>query len=80
MKKDLGVNIENELKFLKHIESQVNKANKQLGLIRRLFEFLNAEAMKQLFVAVVCLNLEFGNIMWSAKLAKDKNLIMFKDV
>jgi hypothetical protein len=35
--KDLGVNIDNELKFSKRIEGQVNKANKQLGLIRRSF-------------------------------------------
>jgi hypothetical protein len=33
MEKDLGVNIDNELKFSKHMEGQVNKANKRLGLI-----------------------------------------------
>jgi hypothetical protein len=31
--------------------------------------------MKQLFVAVVRPNLEFGNVVWSPKLEKDKNLI-----
>jgi hypothetical protein len=75
MEKYLGVIIDNELKFSKHIEGQVNKANKGLGLIRRSFEFLDAEAMRQLFVSVVRLNLEFGNVVWSAKLEKDKNLI-----
>jgi hypothetical protein len=75
MEKYLGVIIDNELKFSKHIEGQVNKANKGLGLIRRSFEFLDAEAMRQLFVSVVRLNLELGNVVWSAKLEKDKNLI-----
>ena len=73
MEKDLGVSVDNELKFSKHIEAQVNKANKRLGLIRRSFEFLDAEAMKQLFVAVVRPNLEFGNVVWSPKLEMDKN-------
>jgi hypothetical protein len=75
MEKDLEVNIDNEFKFSKHIEGQVNKANKRLGLIRRSFEFLDAKALKQLFVAVVRPNLEFGNVVWSPKLEKDKNLI-----
>jgi hypothetical protein len=30
--------------------------------------------MEQLFAAVVCLNLEFTNVMWSSKLEKDKIL------
>jgi hypothetical protein len=63
------------LKFSKHMEGQVNKANKRLGLIWRSFEFLDAEAMKQLFVAVVRPNLEFGNVVWSPRFEKDKNLI-----
>jgi hypothetical protein len=66
--------IDNELKLSKHIESQINEANKQLGMIRCSFNFLDAEAMKQLFVAVVHPNLEFGNIAWSPKF-EDKNLI-----
>jgi hypothetical protein len=72
MEKDLGVNINNELIFSTHIEGQVNKASKRLGLIRRSFEFLDAEAMKQLFVAVVRPNLEFGNVVWSPNLKRQK--------
>jgi hypothetical protein len=75
MEKDLEVNIDSELKFSKHIEGQVNKANKRLGLIRRSFEFLDAKAMKQVFVAVVRPDLEFGNVVWSPKFEKGKNLI-----
>jgi hypothetical protein len=75
MEKDLGVNIDNKLKFSKHIEGQVNKANERLGLIRRSFEFLDAQAMKQLFVAVVRPILEFGNVVWAPKFKKDKNFI-----
>ena len=43
LERDLGVNVNNELKFSRHIESQVNKANGIQGLIRRSFEFLDCE-------------------------------------
>jgi hypothetical protein len=61
MEKDLGVNVDNELKSSKHIKAQVNKTNQRLGQIRRSYENINAEAMKLLFVAVVRPSLEFGN-------------------
>ena len=73
--KDLGINIDNKLKFSKHIEIQVNKANKILGLIRRSYQFLDCKSLKQLFVALVRPHLEYGNSVWSPKLEKDKQLI-----
>jgi hypothetical protein len=54
---------------------QANTSNKLLGLIRRSYEFLDAEAMKQLFVAVVRPNLEFGHVVWSPRFEKGKNSI-----
>jgi hypothetical protein len=71
LEKDLGVNIDNELKFSKHIEGQVNKANERLELISRSFELLDAEAMKQLFAAVVRLETSCGH----RNLKMTKNLI-----
>ena len=72
MEKDRGVNVDNELKFSKHIEAQVNKGNQRLGLIRCSYEYIDAEAMKLLFVTVVSPNLEFGNAVWSPKLERTK--------
>ena len=43
--KDLGVIIDEKLKFDKHTEAQVNKANKVLGLLRRSFETLDKETL-----------------------------------
>ena len=37
VEKDLGVYVDKELKFSKHIEVQANKSNKLLGLIRRSY-------------------------------------------
>jgi hypothetical protein len=75
LERDLGVYVDNDLKFSQHIETQVNKANKLLGLIRRSYEYLDGESMKMLFVALVRPHLEFGNVVWSPRLEKDKHLV-----
>ena len=73
--KDLGVMVDNELKFSRHVEEQVAKANKILGLIRRSYQFLDKESLRLLFTALVRPHLEFNNVAWSPRFQKDKNLI-----
>ena len=51
--KDLGVMVDNELKFSRHVEAQVAKANKILGLIRSSYQFLDKESLRLLFTALV---------------------------
>ena len=60
--KDLGVIIDEKLKFDKHTEAQVNKANKVLGLLRRSFETLDKETLVWLFKALVRPHLEYCNL------------------
>ena len=73
--KDLGVEVDNELKFSKHIETQVSKANRILGQIRRSFQFLDVETMRQLFTSLVRPHLEYANVVWAPRMKKDINLI-----
>ena len=75
LEKDLGVHMDSELKFSQHLERQVNKANRLLGLIRRSFDYLDGDTMKLLFAALVRPHLEFGNCVWAPYLEKDKKLI-----
>ena len=63
--KDLGIPMDSELKFSKHVEEQVNKANRILGLIRRSYEQLDKESMNLLFTALVRPHLEFGNVCFT---------------
>ena len=46
-----------------------------MGLTRRFYEHLDAESMQLLFVALVRPHLEFGNVVWSPRLEKDKKLV-----
>jgi len=64
--------LDKDLRFSQHIETRVNRL---LGLIRMSYEHLDAESMKLLFVALVRPHLEFGNVVWSPRLEKDKKLV-----
>ncbi len=75
LEKDLGIHVDPSLKFSKHVEVQVNKANRILGLIRRSYQHLDMESFKRLFTALVRPHLEYGVVVWSPRLIKDKDMI-----
>ena len=75
---DVGVLVDTDLKFSKHVEEQVNKVNRTLGLIRRSFQFLNRESMKLLFTDLVRPHLEFGYVAWAPRYQKD--ILLIEDV
>lgn len=62
--KDLGVLIDNDLKFHRQTASAVKKANSALGLIKKSFAFLDDEIMSLLFKSLVRPHLEYGNVIW----------------
>ena len=47
--KDLGVLIDNELKFTKHIKGIVAKANRMIGLIKISFENIDEDMFTNLY-------------------------------
>ena len=73
--KDLGVIIDEKLKFDKHTEAQVNKANKVLGLLRRSFETLDKETLVWLFKALVRPHLEYCNTVTYPVYEKEAKLL-----
>ena len=60
---DLGITIDDKLKFSQHIEGKVNKANKIMGLIRRNFKYLVPEIFTKLYKALVRPHLEYGAVI-----------------
>jgi hypothetical protein len=75
MEKDLGVKIDNKLKFDEHIQSAAAKANQIVGLIRRSFTFIDVKTFPLLYRSLVRPHLEYGNVIWSPKYNKDIQLI-----
>ena len=73
--KDLGAIIESKLKFSSHIDNQVKKANRLMGLIRRSYSFLDIVSFKYLFISLIRSHLEYCVTVWYPLLKKDKDLI-----
>ena len=59
--KDLGVYVDTELTFEKHIEYVVNQANRMLGLIRRSYTYLDSQSLLKLYTSLVRPTLEYAN-------------------
>ena len=73
--KDLGILIDEHLKFSNHIAEKVNKANQIMGLICRTFVRLDTYNFNLLYKSLVRPDLEYGNIIWSPLLKSDINLL-----
>ena len=73
--KDLGVYVDNELKFSGHCEKKVNQANKLLGLIRRSFRYLDGPSLGTIFRSEVLPHLEYCHPIWSPRYARDCQLV-----
>ena len=63
--KDLGVLVDDELEFDKHIRAIVNKANRVLGMIKRGFTCLDKEIFLNLYPVLVRPLLEYCVQVWS---------------
>ena len=63
--KDVGVTIESDLSFDKHISEKVNKANRMFAMIRRSFQFLDSDTFKLLYTALVRSHLDYASSVWA---------------
>ena len=75
VEKDLGVNFDCELKFNTHIDTQVKKANKLLGMIRRTYCHLDIKSLPLLYKALVRPHLEYCVVVWNPRWKKDQDNI-----
>ena len=65
--KDLGVQIDDDLRFDEHIQAKTSKARQIWGMIRRTFTFIDTETFPLLFKALVRPHLEYANCVWSPR-------------
>ena len=69
--KDLGVLIDNELKFHKQTATAIKKANGVLGLIKKSFALLDSVTLTLLYKTLVRPHLEYGNVVWGPYFMED---------
>jgi hypothetical protein len=63
--KDLGIYVDNKLKFAKHVQESVNKANRVFGMIRSSFKYLDNATLVLLYKSMVRHHLEYGSPVWN---------------
>ena len=63
--KDIGVHIDNNLKFDIHINKAIQKANRVLAITRRTFDTIDATTFKYIFKGLVRPHLEYAAPIWS---------------
>lgn len=68
---DLGVCVDDELKFSDHISAKISKANKMLHVIKNTFKNLTPEIFKKLYTTLVRPHLEYATAVWSPQNKKD---------
>ncbi len=68
---DLGVLIDDELKFHKHVSAAVSKSNQTLGIVKRTFDTLDKELLPIVYKHQVRTHLEYGNAIWHPRYIAD---------
>ena len=62
--KDLGVIVDDDMKFHVHSASAAKKANQLLGVIKKSYQLRDARTITTLYKAIVRPHLEYGNAIW----------------
>ena len=73
--KDMGVIVDDKLKFDTHTVKQANKANKVLGLIRRTFDNLDEEMLVLLYKSLVRPHLEYCHAVVYPQYVKQEKML-----
>ena len=69
--KDLGVTFQKDLKFTKHINNCVKKANRMIGIIKRTFSHMDKSMFLQLYKTMIRPYMEYATVVWAPFLKKD---------
>ena len=62
--KDLGVIVDDSLKFHRHTAAAVKNANSVLCVIKKTFATLDTKTLPLLYKSMVRPHLEYGNVIW----------------
>ena len=73
--KDLGVIIDDQLRFRKHAAAAVKRANRVLGCIKRTIKYKEKDMIVPLYTALVRPLLEYGNVIWCPRFVGDSKLV-----
>ena len=62
--KHLGIHLDEKLNFIHHIKEKISKANKGIGVIKKLNNTLPRKALLTLYKSFVRPHLDYGDIIY----------------
>ena len=71
VEKDLGILVDDQLKFTQQVQQAVSKTNRLLGVIRRTYQYLDRTTFLHLYKGLVRPTLEYGVVVWSPQYQHD---------
>ena len=63
--KQLGLILDRKLYFDHHLKDKISKANKGIGLIRRLYNFLPRRALVKIYKSYIRPHLDYGDMIYN---------------
>ena len=63
--KDIGVHVDDELKFESHIDKSINKAKRNMAIVRKTFSKLDKSTFLPIFKGLVRPHLEYATPVWN---------------
>ena len=75
VERDLGVLVDNNLKFHEHTADIIRKSKRTLGIIKRSFSYLDENIMKKLYKSLVRPVIEYANVIWGPLNVGDSKLL-----
>ena len=73
--KDLGVMIDEQLKFHDQTSYVTSKANRTIGIIKKTFMNINTDTFLNLYKALIRPQLEYANVIWGPFYSVDQNKV-----
>ena len=71
VEKDLGIQVDDQLKFTQQVQQAVSNTNRLLGVIRRTYQYLDRTTFLHLYKGLVRPTLEYGVVVWSPQYQHD---------
>ena len=73
--RDLGVTVDQDLSFSKHVQAQINKANRVLAAVRHTFKAIDQESFKHLYTGLVLPHLEYASVAWAPRWKRERDAL-----
>jgi len=75
LEKDLGIVVDNQLKFHQHTASVASKVNRILGIFSKSFKYLDINSLLRLYKALVRPIVEYANSIWGPFYTSDQRML-----